>query len=50
MPSGAAPTSRTIQLVGAGALVVLGVPMVSGLWAGFITWLQVRTAGFGTVL
>jgi cytochrome c-type biogenesis protein len=42
--------TRTIQLVGAAALVVLGLLMVTGLWGSFISWLQVRAAGFGTVL
>ncbi|MBM9466278.1 cytochrome c biogenesis protein CcdA [Nakamurella sp. YIM 132084] len=42
--------SRVIQLIGAGALVLLGVLMVSGAWAEFIAWLRVHTAQFGTVL
>jgi cytochrome c-type biogenesis protein len=42
--------SRVIQLIGAAALIILGILMVTGAWAGFITWLQVRAAGFGTVL
>ncbi|MDP9777962.1 cytochrome c-type biogenesis protein [Nakamurella flavida] len=42
--------SRTIQLVGAAALVVLGVLMVTGVWGQVIAWLQVSVSGSGTVL
>lgn len=42
--------SRTIQLVGAVALIVLGLLMVTGAWGSFIAWLQGRIAGVGTVL
>ena len=42
--------SRTIQLVGAAALVVLGLLMVTGVWGQVIAWLQVSVAGGGTVL
>jgi len=42
--------SRTIQIVGAVALIVLGLLMLTGLWGSFIAWLQVRIAGVGTLL
>jgi cytochrome c-type biogenesis protein len=42
--------SRTIQVVGAVALIVLGVLMLTGAWGSFIAWLQGRIAGVGTVL
>jgi cytochrome c-type biogenesis protein len=42
--------SRTIQIVGAIALIVLGLLMLTGLWGSFIAWLQGRIAGVGTVL
>lgn len=42
--------SRTIQVVGAVCLIVLGVLMVTGVWAGFIAWLQGRFAGIETLL
>jgi cytochrome c-type biogenesis protein len=42
--------SRTIQLVGAVALIVLGLLMLTGAWGWFIAWLQGRIAGVGTVL
>ncbi len=42
--------SRTIQIVGAAMLVLVGLAMVSGIWGQFVAWLQVRFAGFGTVL
>lgn len=42
--------SRTIQLVGAVALIVLGLLMLTGAWGSFIAWLQGRIAGVGTVL
>src|SRR6478735_4455791 len=42
--------SRTIQIVGAVALIVLGVLMVTGLWGTFIAWLQGRFAGIETLL
>ena len=42
--------SRTIQIVGAVALIVLGVLMLTGAWGSFIAWLQGRIAGVGTVL
>ena len=37
--------SRAIQLVGAAALVVLGVLMVTGVWGQVIAWLQISVAG-----
>jgi cytochrome c-type biogenesis protein len=42
--------SRTIQIVGAVALIVLGGLMLTGAWGSFIAWLQGRIAGVGTVL
>src|SRR6195952_4008668 len=42
--------SRTIQIVGAAMLILVGLAMVTGLWGQFIAWLQVRLAGSGTVL
>ena len=42
--------SRIIQIVGAVALIVLGLLMLTGLWGSFIAWLQVRIAGVGTLL
>ncbi len=32
--------SRTIQIVGAICLIVLGLLMVTGVWGTFIAWLQ----------
>ena len=34
--------SRVIQVVGATAMIVLGLLMVTGLWGDFISWLQQR--------
>ncbi len=34
--------SRTIQIVGAVALITVGVAMMTGLWGHFISWLQYR--------
>lgn len=42
--------SRSIQLIGAIALIVLGLLMLTGVWGWFIAWLQGRIAGVGTVL
>ena len=42
--------SRTIQIVGATMLILVGLAMVTGLWGHFIAWLQVQFAGSGTVL
>jgi cytochrome c-type biogenesis protein len=42
--------SRTIQIVGAVCLIVLGVLMVTGLWGTFIAWVQGRFAGIETLL
>jgi cytochrome c-type biogenesis protein len=42
--------TRTIQIVGAVCLIVLGLLMLTGLWGSFIAWLQGRLAGIGTVL
>ena len=42
--------SRTIQIVGALSLIVLGLLMVTGLWGTFIAWLQGRFAGIETLL
>ena len=37
--------SRTIQIVGAVALIVLGLLMLTGAWGSFIAWLQVALSG-----
>jgi cytochrome c-type biogenesis protein len=42
--------SRTIQIVGAVALIVLGLLMLTGAWGSFIAWLQGRIAGVGSIL
>jgi cytochrome c-type biogenesis protein len=42
--------SRTIQVVGAICLIVLGTLMLTGVWSTFIAWLQGRFAGIETVL
>ncbi|NNG35029.1 cytochrome c biogenesis protein CcdA [Nakamurella sp. DB0629] len=42
--------SRTIQIIGAVALIVIGLLMVSGTWESFIRWLQNRFASTETVL
>jgi len=42
--------SRTIQIVGAVALIVLGLLMLTGVWGVFIAWLQGRIAGIGSIL
>ncbi len=42
--------TRAIQIVGAVCLIILGLLMLTGLWASFIAWLQGRLAGIGTVL
>ena len=42
--------SRTIQVIGAVCLIVLGALMLTGVWGNFIAWLQGRIAGIETVL
>ena len=42
--------SRTIQVVGAVSLIILGALMLTGVWATFIAWLQGRFAGIETLL
>ena len=42
--------TRTIQIVGAICLIVLGTLMLTGFWATFIAWLQGRFGGIETVL
>ena len=42
--------SRTIQRIGAICLIVLGLLMLTGVWASFIAWLQGRFAGIETLL
>lgn len=42
--------SRAIQLVGAVALIAIGLLMVTGVWGHFISWLQYRYLDVGTVL
>ncbi len=42
--------TRAIQIVGAVCLIILGLLMLTGVWASFIAWLQGRLAGIGTVL
>lgn len=37
--------SRTIQIVGGVAMIVLGLLMVTGFWGQFIAWLQVTLSG-----
>jgi cytochrome c-type biogenesis protein len=37
--------SRTIQVVGGVAMIVLGLLMVTGFWGQFIAWLQVSLSG-----
>jgi cytochrome c-type biogenesis protein len=42
--------SRTIQRVGAVALIAIGLLMVTGVWGHFVSWLQYRYIDVGTVL
>jgi cytochrome c-type biogenesis protein len=42
--------SRTIQVVGAVSLIVLGSLMLTGVWGTFIAWLQGRFAGIESLL
>ena len=42
--------TRTVQIVGAGMLILIGLAMVTGLWGQFVAWLQVHFAGTGTAL
>ncbi len=42
--------TRTIQIVGAVCLIVLGALMLTGVWGSFIAWLQGRFAGIETLL
>ncbi len=42
--------SRTIQVVGATMLILLGLLMVTGLWGDFVASLQFRFSNFGTVI
>ncbi|MGS0687593.1 cytochrome c biogenesis CcdA family protein [Nakamurella sp. GG22] len=42
--------SRTIQVIGAVSLIVLGTLMLTGVWGTFIAWLQGRFAGIETLL
>ena len=32
--------ARTVQVLGAGAMIVIGLAMVTGLWGEFVGWLQ----------
>lgn len=41
---------RTINLIGGGMLVLLGILMVSGLWSGFMSWLQGVMPGYVTAI
>jgi len=42
--------SRRIQVIGAIALILLGILMVTGAWTGFINWLQDLYGNTSTVL
>ena len=42
--------TRTIQLVGAGLLIAVGLAMVTGLWSDFVIWIQHRVNGTTTAL
>ncbi|HKE97570.1 MAG TPA: cytochrome c biogenesis protein CcdA [Actinomycetes bacterium] len=41
---------RVLELAGGGLLVVIGLLLVTGLWADFLIWLQVRAGTFQTAL
>ena len=38
--------SRTIQIVGAAMLILVGLAMVTGLWGSFVAWLQIHFRQF----
>ncbi len=42
--------SRTIQVIGAVMLILVGLAMVTGVWAQFIAWLRVHLLTTGTLL
>jgi len=42
--------SRTIQIIGAGMLLLVGLSMVTGVWGQFIAWLQIRLVTVGGLL
>ena len=42
--------TRTIQLVGAAGMVLVGLLMVTGVWGQFIAFLRVTVPTSGTVL
>ncbi len=39
--------SRTIQIIGGVALILVGIALVSGLWNDFINWIRLLTLEFG---
>jgi cytochrome c-type biogenesis protein len=41
---------RALELAGGVMLVAIGVLLVTGLWEGFLIWLQVRAGSFTTLL
>jgi cytochrome c-type biogenesis protein len=42
--------SRTIQIIGASMLILVGLAMVTGVWGQFLASVQFRFANFGTVI
>lgn len=42
--------SRTIQMIGGIALILVGLALVTGLWGEFINWIRQWTPQFGTTL
>ena len=42
--------SRAIQIAGGVALILVGIALVSGQWAHFITWVRQWTVDYGTTL
>lgn len=40
--------SRTLQIIGGIALVLVGLALVTGIWADFINWIRLITLDFGT--
>lgn len=42
--------ARTIQIVGGAALIIVGLALVSGQWAHFITWVRQWTVDYGATL
>ena len=42
--------SRTVQVIGGVAMILVGLALLTGLWAEFINWIRQWTVEYGATL